>query len=136
MDPALPNFVNAGRGARVSKGDASYVEVIHTNAGLLGYDSSIGDIDFYPNGGSSQAGCVVDVGGVCSHPRSFEYFAESINSAAKFWGVQCNNYNNFLKGGCKSNARAVMGGQKTSFRDKGTYYLNTNSKAPFAQGVI
>ncbi|XP_031833782.1 pancreatic triacylglycerol lipase-like [Nomia melanderi] len=136
LDPALPNFVHAGRGARVSKGDALYVEVIHTNAGVLGYNTSIGDIDFYPNGGTSQVGCVVDVGGVCSHPRSFEYFAESINSKVKFWGLNCNSYNNFLKGACRSNARAIMGGLKTSFNDKGTYFLKTNSRSPFAQGAI
>lgn len=37
--------------------DSSYTEVIHTNAGLLGYLATLGHADFYPNGGVSMPGC-------------------------------------------------------------------------------
>ena len=35
MDPAQPGFDFAGASARLDKGDASFVDVIHTNSGTL-----------------------------------------------------------------------------------------------------
>lgn len=34
----------------LSRGDAEFVDVIHTNNGALGKRDPIGDCDFYPNG--------------------------------------------------------------------------------------
>jgi len=42
---------------RLDETDAIFVDVIHTNAGQNGLDKSIGDIDFYPNGGKKQPKC-------------------------------------------------------------------------------
>ena len=38
--------------------DAQYVDVIHTDAGMAGTARFAGHIDFLPNGGSSQPGCI------------------------------------------------------------------------------
>jgi hypothetical protein len=35
------------------------VDIIHTSAGKLGYESDNGHLDFYVNGGSTQKGCTV-----------------------------------------------------------------------------
>ncbi|XP_076666410.1 pancreatic triacylglycerol lipase-like [Andrena cerasifolii] len=135
MDPALPNFITATAGQRVSRDDAKYVQVIHTNAGFLGFLSSLGHVDFYPNGGLKQVGCVIDIGGSCSHSLSYEYFAESINSKAGFLSARCSSYADFTMGMCKTNT-ALMGGVEPNLNVKGNYYLKTNMKTPYARGVL
>lgn len=135
MDPALPNFITATAGQRVSRDDAKYVQVIHTNAGFLGFLTALGHVDFYPNGGSKQVGCAIDLGGSCSHSLSYEYFAESINSKAGFLSARCSSYADFNMGMCKSNT-AFMGGVEPNLNVKGNYYLNTNKMAPYARGVL
>lgn len=40
----------------ISRSDAKYVQVIHTNAGILGMQYQVGTADFYPNGGIRQPG--------------------------------------------------------------------------------
>ena len=60
LDPAGPKFTNEEKDFRLDESDASYVDVIHTNAGVLGTSQRVGDIDFYPNGGKHQPGCLVN----------------------------------------------------------------------------
>lgn len=131
MDPAGPNFYLKDRGSRVSKGDGVYVEIIHTSK-LLGLGKNIGDSDFYPNGGTAQNGCKVDLGGSCSHSRSYEYYAESINNNG-FLARKCGSSKDFEKGKCNSNPIGHMGGLLPDFNVKGSYYLNTNSQSPYAK---
>ncbi|GAB1868327.1 phospholipase A1 [Camponotus japonicus] len=135
LDPALPGFYLAGPGSRISSGDAQYVEIIHTNGGLLGLLRAIGDSDFYPNGGQKQVGCLLDIGGACSHARSFRFFAESISSQLGFHGRSCNNFIQFKRGLCNDRPTSLMG-HKSQLHARGNYYLLTNSKFPFANGPI
>lgn len=59
LDPAFPLYNLMGRQGRLSSGDALFVDVIHTNAGIFGYPTPIGDVDFYPNPESPiQPGCL------------------------------------------------------------------------------
>ncbi|XP_076637861.1 phospholipase A1-like isoform X2 [Colletes latitarsis] len=132
LDPALPNFWTAEPGTRISRGDGKHVVIIHTNAGLLGYKAPIGDIDFYPNGGSTQIGCALDVLGACSHSRAVYYFAESINSVSGFWGVRCNDHNIFKANNCELEVRVLMGGIEPNIHATGVYYLETARTSPFA----
>lgn len=60
LDPAFPGFdlLTPITGGRLSKGDADFVDVIHTCGGALGLLDPVGDADFYPNGGTPmQPGC-------------------------------------------------------------------------------
>lgn len=132
LDPALPEFQSAKGGARVSRDDAGFVEVIHSNGAILGYEKAIGHVDFYPNGGAIQAGCVTNT---CSHLRSYEYFAESINRNG-FWAAQCDSYLHFRQGKCNGNHKALMGGLNPERHLRGTYFLHTNNRAPFGRGAI
>lgn len=55
---------------RLCDTDATYVDVIHTDSGILGFPKSVGHADFYPNGGKAmQPGCsttyTVDLAGYC-----------------------------------------------------------------------
>lgn len=136
LDAALPLFSYDLPNERVNDGDADYVESIHTNAGLLGFDRPIGTANFYPNGGSSQPGCVVDVAGNCSHSRAVEFFAESITSTRGFWARQCGSYEEILSNSCVPiGVDRKMGGEPVDNLAGGIYWLETGRSSPFANGV-
>ena len=59
LDPAFPCFEKAGADRILDSSDADFVDIIHTNAGLLvqkrlGFPFATGHADFWPNGGSTQ----------------------------------------------------------------------------------
>ena len=111
LDPAGPGFVDAYVGAdprlnkaRLNHSDATFVDVIHTNAAregpvLLNLDNPLkmrlgeygrnGHMDFYPDGGDEQRDCNPhNIKGVClvacSHRRAVQYFIDSINNDCIF----------------------------------------------------
>ncbi|XP_020861515.1 lipase member H isoform X2 [Phascolarctos cinereus] len=57
LDPAGPLFSGKPRNERLDHTDAQFVDVIHSDTDLLGFKESLGNIDFYPNGGLDQPGC-------------------------------------------------------------------------------
>lgn len=60
LDPAAPIFELPGvnSDARLDRDDANFVDVVHTDGGVLGFENAIGTADFFPNGGKSvQPGC-------------------------------------------------------------------------------
>ncbi|XP_059608065.1 lipase member H-A-like [Phlebotomus argentipes] len=138
LDPALPHFTINRPEERIALTDADFIEVIHTNAGLLGFDLPIGMVDFYPNWGISQPGCrLIDVAGACSHARSYALFAESINSGPGFVSRQCRNYGDILNQDCvSSGSNRRMGGEPLDTESRGVFWLPTNDNAPFAKGDI
>lgn len=50
LDPARPCFNEGERLSGLQRGDAAFVDIIHSNAGVLGVKEPIGDVDFFPNG--------------------------------------------------------------------------------------
>lgn len=50
LDPASPCFNEGENLNSLSRGDAAYVDVIHSNSGVLGKKEPVGDADYYPNG--------------------------------------------------------------------------------------
>lgn len=63
LDPARPMINLIKTDGRLSPDDADLVDVIHTSAGSLGIQNTVGHVDFYPNGGKAQPGCAPDIGG-------------------------------------------------------------------------
>lgn len=62
LDPAGPLFDDIwdNDDSRLSPTDADLVVIIHSDAGKAGFPGNLGDIDFYPNGGTApQPGCVL-----------------------------------------------------------------------------
>lgn len=111
LDPALPLFKHSNVDDRLASTDASYVEVIHTCAGLLGFSKPIGSASFYPNGGKSQPGCGHDFVGSCAHLRSYDLFLESLNTP-KLVGFECESFENLQHGKCTVvNDVVQMGGE-------------------------
>ncbi|KAF9412368.1 hypothetical protein HW555_009113 [Spodoptera exigua] len=75
---------------RLYRGDAKYVEVIHTDTlGALAYGigDPIGNVNFYVNGGNNQPGCILHS---CCHDRSFELFAASMSNP-NLRGYRCSS---------------------------------------------
>ncbi|KAJ8920202.1 hypothetical protein NQ315_011863 [Exocentrus adspersus] len=112
LDPAGPLFSIRNVNNRLDKRDARYVQVIHTCTKILGLNHSIGDADYYPNGGISQTGCAAleDLDGSCSHSMSYEYYAESIRQRNSFIATNCESYDKYEKGSCEHNMKSKMGG--------------------------
>ncbi|XP_049296739.1 lipase member H-like [Anopheles funestus] len=121
LDPAGPLFAGDQPSERVDAFDAEYVEVIHTNKGLLGHSDALGQADFYPNGGRSQPGCLINT---CSHNKAVEYFRRSLASREPLYvGKRCET--DAVSNKCDG-AQAVMGGDLSDMykaKMSGLFYL-------------
>ncbi|KPI99875.1 PREDICTED: inactive pancreatic lipase-related protein 1 [Papilio xuthus] len=141
LDPAYPGYTFTNTDGHLSKGDAAFVDVIHTNPGIFGFLTPIGDVDFYPNYGSwIQPGCWVDqlvknmevkyIYG-CSHIRAWRYYAESLRNPTGFPATLCKTWRNPTSN-CGFSVDGYMGiGAQPPI--KGIMYLETNQYSPFAR---
>uniref|UniRef100_A0A1B6MCF6 Lipase domain-containing protein n=1 Tax=Graphocephala atropunctata TaxID=36148 RepID=A0A1B6MCF6_9HEMI len=130
LDPAAPLFNPDVPNGRLDASDAEFVDVIHTEGGIVGYYEPCGHVDFYPNGGSRQPGCGADYL-VCSHRRSYKYFAESVTSDG-FISTTCDTWEDYEQGQCTNNTKTVMG-ENVDISANGCYYLYTNPSRPYAK---
>ncbi|XP_014438780.1 pancreatic lipase-related protein 3 [Tupaia chinensis] len=123
LDPAGPFFHNSPKEFRLDPSDASFVDVIHTNAVPIlfklgvGVINACGHLDFYPNGGKYMPGCEdlikflfkfhfndfeEEVFSVleCNHARSHRFYIESILKPDAFIAYPCRSYKSFKAGNC------------------------------------
>jgi len=78
-DPAGPLYQGVLKSVRLDASDATFVDIIHTNAGGYGYNGNIGTVDFLVNGGKApQPGCGDGTDDFCSHNLAVVYYAKSI----------------------------------------------------------
>ncbi|XP_035781036.1 phospholipase A1 VesT1.02-like [Anopheles albimanus] len=141
LDPALPLFSIHAPENRIGVRDAMYVEVIHTNAGLLGFQHPIGTADFYPNGGSHQPGCGLNIAGLCSHSRAWELFVETLlEPEDRLLASRVDTLDDVqrppgaLQGAQGDTAveRAKIGGEPSSAGSaRGLYRITTRDRSPF-----
>lgn len=146
LDPAFPLYLLGDPSNRLSSNDAQFVDVIHTDGGVLGNPYPLGDADFYPNGGRPlQPGCAEQgitknrwlsaiVG--CSHQRAWEYFVESLRRPYTFLSDKCeiSNVAKRRTGECEPTVKAYMG-MSADTRLRGNFYLSTNSEKPFGRNI-
>ncbi|CAO1389537.1 unnamed protein product [Diamesa serratosioi] len=136
LDPAYPAFRDAEKtNQNLDKSDAQFVDVIHTCGGLLGQKQSLGNADFYPNGGyANQPGCdfTQDFIGACSHGRAYRYFAESIETKNGFISFECDSWDDYLSKDC-TDSEPVQMGDSTPRTANGTYYLETSSGPTYSR---
>ncbi|XP_055615911.1 pancreatic lipase-related protein 2-like [Toxorhynchites rutilus septentrionalis] len=127
MDPAEPMFADTDPLVRLDVSDAKFVDVIHTDAvpwverwprpGGLGMHQAVGHVDFYPNGGSNQAGCNDPMEKFirkhensffwgfqeffgCNHVRCHQLYLDAIPQRCPFVAIGCESYEKFLAGEC------------------------------------
>ncbi|XP_078688905.1 pancreatic lipase-related protein 2-like [Branchiostoma floridae x Branchiostoma belcheri] len=111
LDPAAMYYAESPPEARLDPTDAEFVDVIHTDADLLGAlglsgMSPSGHVDFYPNGGKDQPGCESFTHNLltfCNHRKSIHYFYGSLDSQnSPLRAYRCDSYERFLAGTCMS----------------------------------
>ncbi|XP_034827084.1 lipase member I-like [Maniola hyperantus] len=129
LDPSGREWgTNSGR---LSLNDAKYVEVIHTDGiGLLanGVGDAIGDVDFYPNGGTGQPGCFLN--NHCSHNRAWELMAASLTHNLLI-GNKCESWSNVKFNTCRGQL-LTMGNNDHLKLGSGMFRVNTRRTYPFA----
>uniref|UniRef100_A0A1A9WK45 Lipase domain-containing protein n=1 Tax=Glossina brevipalpis TaxID=37001 RepID=A0A1A9WK45_9MUSC len=145
LDPALPLFDDNSSNRRLTPADAYFVDVIHTDGGILGNPEAMGHVDFYPNGGHAlQPGCArqeiannrwlgILVG--CSHQRAWEYFIESIRYPLAFPASRCEPSKLFGICQLDGNSKAYMG-MGADRRLRGKYFLDTNDEPPYGRNAL
>lgn len=127
LDPAKPNFEGKDRVCRLDETDARFVDVIHSDIEKFGTNEQSGDIDFWPNGGANQPGCRrgLDMFG-CSHGRSLEFYAISIEGGCHFISRPCDTDDDSCTDDCPS-----MGLHADRSTRRGNFCLSTLSKKPY-----
>ncbi|XP_054729145.1 vitellogenin-3-like [Anastrepha obliqua] len=129
LDPAKPCFKEGYALSGLMRGDAEFIDVIHSNPGVMGKREPLGDVDFYPGGlHPLPTGCF-DV--FCAHARAWEYYAETVypNSERNFLAHRCNSLSGVRHHTCPR-AEYTMG-YEVPRNLKGNYFLEVNGQKPF-----
>ncbi|XP_023300971.2 phospholipase A1 member A [Lucilia cuprina] len=139
LDPTIFFYAGANNSRDLDSSDAHFVDVLHTGAGILGQWHSSGHADFYVNGGTRQPACVGSATLfqtlACDHTKVTPYFIESITTKKGFYAGPCPNLFTYLIGWCEpKDSEYVLMGEHVSHKARGTYYVTTNAKPPFARG--
>ncbi|XP_058831463.1 vitellogenin-1-like [Topomyia yanbarensis] len=133
LDPANPCFNEGESLSGISRGDADFVDIIHSNAKVLGKRDPLGDVDFYPNGVVSvQPGCLNPA---CSHARAWELYAETVypGNENNLLATKCNSILSLDTGACPG--KPIPLGFACPRTAKGNYFLKTNEKVPFGKSL-
>lgn len=117
----------------LSRGDAVFVDVIHTNPGALGQEKQVGDIDTYAGGLPLQPGCFSIV---CSHTRSCYIYAESVYPGQEnnFQATECASMYALKSNLCRNPSISI--GYNVPKTAKGKYFMETNAKSPYGNNAI
>jgi len=145
LDPAFPGFFPQllSPAKYLSKDDAVFVDIIHTDAGLYGAPIGTGNVDFWPNDGHTlQPGCptrnfqLLSDNDLCSHRRSWRFWAESVTLPVinTFEAVPATSWSAFKRHKVDESKVVTMGLDCPS-NATDNYYLQTNGESPFAKGA-
>ncbi|OQR67498.1 lipase member H-A-like [Tropilaelaps mercedesae] len=144
LDTAAPLFQDDG--IYPHKGDADWVEGVHTSAGSnivkgqVGVGVPYGDVDFYPNGGQEQPGCsLTEV--ACNHQRAYGYYVSALQhpECKMTAGPICSNVEKANKGECdqQSESKTPFLGdlsrppRSNSQTNSTIVYFKTSEEEPF-----
>lgn len=131
LDPSRI-FAQTDRALRgLARGDAEFVDVIHTSAYGLGTATRCGDADFYPNGpgeGVPGADNVID-----ASMRAVRYYAETVvpGNERNFPAVGATSLKQYKEQ--RGIGKRVYMGIDTDYDVEGDFMLEVNSKSPFGR---
>ncbi|KAG9510724.1 Lipase member H, partial [Fragariocoptes setiger] len=100
LDPAGPCFSNKKPDDRLDRGDALYVDVVHSSSYIFGMSQRIGHRDVYVNGGKLQPNCKW-YNPLCQHIVSQALYVVQ-NFVCQAVAYQCDSYKDFEAGRCAS----------------------------------
>ncbi|XP_017112664.1 vitellogenin-1-like [Drosophila elegans] len=129
LDPAKPCFNEGEVLSGLLRGDARFIDVIHSNSGVLGKRDPLGDVDFYPGGlGPLPVGCVLVT---CAHARAWQYFTETVypGNERNFLAARCTSLSGLRQSLCRS--EEVPMGYAVPHNVKGNYFLEVRGNSPF-----
>ncbi|KAL9883746.1 vitellogenin-1-like [Glossina fuscipes] len=132
LDPANPCFNEGDALSGLMRGDADFVDIIHSNSNVLGKGQPMGDADFYPGGLKPLAdGCLTVA---CSHERAWQYFAETIypDNERNFEAYRCSSLAGVEKGECRF--QSAFMGYAVANDIKGNYFMMVNENPPYGLG--
>ncbi|KAM8720204.1 hypothetical protein ACLKA7_006276 [Drosophila subpalustris] len=115
----------------LSRGNADFVDAIHTSSLAMGTPTRCGDVDFYPNGVSQAVPGAQNV--IEAAVRATRYFAETVRPGGErnFPAVVANSLKQYKeKNGYGQ--RAYMG-INANYDLQGDYILEVNEKSPFGK---
>ncbi|XP_018570037.1 lipase member H-like [Anoplophora glabripennis] len=139
LDPAGPLLDFVPQNERLSIGDADFVDVIHTNAGIFGTRFSVGDVNIWFNGGTFQPGCdpitalkrvpgsIAEVV-FCNHYQAWRIYVKTIINPKEYLATKCKNHHDYRKGKCIRN-ETTYAGMNVSKTARGDYYVDTGVTA-------
>ncbi|CAH1779303.1 unnamed protein product [Owenia fusiformis] len=135
MDPAGPAFDITDPRGRIDRGDAVFVDNLHTNANNdyinLGLGHPVGHADFYPNKGGPQPPCD-DFN--CDHSIAHEYMRTSILNGCPFNAFPCSSNEDADNGRCDTCSEGNcqrMGYYANTMPGRGTFFLRTVRAYPY-----
>lgn len=133
LDPSHIIAKNRYSLSGLARGDAEFVDAIHTSAYGMGTPDRAGDVDFYPNGlgaGVPGAENIVEAA-----MRATRYFAESVRpgNERSFPAVPANSLKQY-KQNDGFGKRAYMG-IDAAYDIEGDYILQVNPKSPFGRNA-
>lgn len=140
LDPAAP-MTQDYPGTQVEKGDAHFIDVIHTTAGFqygysfgtlymrLGRSDAIGDVDFFPNGGWKHPDHPCPEFLACLHNRAKWFYIASFFDCS-YQSVSCESVNVDDANGCIDPGKrdpSQMGFHSIKHSGRGFQYLKTTA---------
>ncbi|XP_001354610.2 vitellogenin-3 [Drosophila pseudoobscura] len=131
LDPAKPCFNEGEILSGLLRGDAAFIDVIHSNPGVLGKKDPLGDADFYPGGiHPLPEGCYSVV---CAHARAWQYYAESVfpGNEHNFMATRCNSMQRLRDLRCPGNEHPMGYAAPTTIR--GNYFLEVSGTSPYGK---
>ncbi|KAM8718619.1 hypothetical protein ACLKA7_001346 [Drosophila subpalustris] len=133
LDPSKLYAVYDKKLSGLARGDADFVDAIHTSAYGMGTQARLADVDFYPNGPATGVPGADNV--VEASLRATRYFAESVRpgNERNFPAVAASSYKEYKQNNGYGK-RAYMG-IATSYDIRGDYMLQVNSKSPFGRNT-
>uniref|UniRef100_A0A1I8Q014 Lipase domain-containing protein n=1 Tax=Stomoxys calcitrans TaxID=35570 RepID=A0A1I8Q014_STOCA len=133
LDPANPCFNEGEVLSGILRGDADFVDIIHTNPGVLGKKEPRGNVDFYVEGyGPIKPRCT-KFG--CSHKRAVKYYTESVypGHESDFLAKRCNSLISLNTGRCDGPEYPM--GFATPSNLNGKFFLNVNGVPPYGKNA-
>ncbi|EDW00514.1 yolk protein 2 [Drosophila grimshawi] len=133
LDPSKQYAQPDNKLSGLSRGDADFVDAIHTSAYGMGVQKRLADVDFYPNGPAAGVPGADNV--VEASMRATRYFAESVRpgNERNFPAVAASSYKEYKQNNGYGK-RAYMG-IATNYDIRGDYMLQVNSKSPFGRNT-